>query len=80
MITEAKVGLSIIQAIAVNMVNELVPGGVQDEPVHKDSSLSAFHVTKSIGVICISIKSATPIIPTDAKPIFRVNDGEFALS
>jgi hypothetical protein len=79
-ITKAKVCLSIIQAIAVNVVNKLVPGCVHDKAVHKDFSLSPLNEARSKGVIFVFIQTATPIILRDTRVIIGVNNGKMALS
>lgn len=77
---EAEVGLSVVEAVVVNMVDEQAGGVVHYLAVHVNIFGLSFFVARgvSLGVKSGGEFCGVPIILYQARVIFGVNDGEFA--
>ena len=79
---EAEVGLSIVEAIIVYVVDDKSGGRVHYLAVHIDGGCPALLTDSGIafGVEGVGVFGDLPFVFDEPFVIIRVNDGEFALS
>jgi len=79
---EAEVGLSIVEAVIVYVVDDKPRGRVHYLAVHVDGGLPALSTDSGIafGVEGVGVFGDMPFVFDEPFVIIRVNDGEFALS
>lgn len=75
----AKVGLSIVQAVMVDVVDYVAVGDLQNLPVHVDWSSIFSRRGVALCIVSVSVFSQVPFVFIELLEIVRIDDCEFTL-
>jgi hypothetical protein len=79
MCSEAQICLSIVEAVAIDMIDEHAFRGLKDSAVHRKVAFSnAIYSGPSSGVESPAVRIGVPLVFGEAIVIFGVDDGELA--
>jgi len=70
---------AIVEAVAVDVVNDFVTGSLHNDAVHTDEAGKAVEIGGTDGVISIAVVEGIPFIMDEPAKIVEVNEGILAL-
>lgn len=78
---EAEIGSAVVKGVAIDMIDEEMVGGVDDETVHHQGRAMSFAgaAGEAGGVECTAIRLGIPLAANETVVVGRVNDCVLAL-